>query len=179
MLIAVIIITAIFIFVPMQIDIEIWRAIINYPNYEVSNLGRIRSKKSNRILRPVDSGKGYLRVKLYNGNGKCTTNSISILVATAFIPNPENKPEVNHKKRNKKDNRACNLEWSTHAENMHHYASTNVSNRKQFAIKFTMHDIHEMYVFLDSGFTLKQVAKLYKVDYDILRTLLQYMHPSY
>lgn len=98
-------------------------------HYQVSDHGWVKSLKhgKERILTPGKS-KGYLNVSLWNGVGK--SYLIHRLVAIAFIPNPENKPEVNHKWGNKSDNRAIALEWATHAENILH--TFRVLGRKQF-----------------------------------------------
>ena len=60
-------------------------------------------------------------------DGKRTVKPIHILVAEAFVPNPENKPEVNHKNGNKHDNNASNLEWVTHKENCEHAWKTGLT----------------------------------------------------
>jgi hypothetical protein len=97
---------------------EEWRVINNYPNYSVSNLGNVMNTTTNRMLKPTLKG-GYHLVSLVNTNGH-KPNRIHRLVAMAFIPNPENKAEVNHKNKIKTDNRLENLEWMTHLENMQH-----------------------------------------------------------
>ena len=71
-------------------------------------------------MSPVANKKGYLRVKVWRPNGTYYTKVVHRLVAEAFIPNPGNKPQVNHKNGNKKDNRVNNLEWVTQSENMVH-----------------------------------------------------------
>ena len=99
---------------------EIWKGIENYEGlYQVSNLGRIKSLKFGRekILKPRITW-GYYAVILCNVSIKPFT--IHRLVAMSFIPNPENKPQVNHKWGNKLDNRAIALEWATRSENMMH-----------------------------------------------------------
>ena len=88
-------------------------------DYQVSNLGRIKSLKfTEKILRQKNDGHGYLVVNLYNKGSK--SKKVHRLVAIAFIPNPENKKTVNHKKGIKTDNRAKELEWATYSENHLH-----------------------------------------------------------
>ena len=90
---------------------EIWKDIEDYEEYyQISNLGRIRNKKENRILKPSKSG-GYYHISLRYGNKK--EMLIHRLVAKAFIPNPLNLSYVNHKDENKLNNNVENLEWCT------------------------------------------------------------------
>lgn len=102
---------------------EIWKDIGGYSgDYQISNLGRVKSfKKKNhgKILKLGKDGCGYYRIGLMK-HGKRVTEKVHRLVACAFIPNPENKPEVNHKDSNKTNNAIKNLEWSTHHENAIH-----------------------------------------------------------
>lgn len=98
--------------------IEEWKDIEDYPNYQVSNLGRVRSLKYEKvkILKPSKYN-GYSKIGLTKNN-KTYTQKVHILVAKAFIPNPENKPEIDHINTDRTDNRVCNLRWVTHKENM-------------------------------------------------------------
>ncbi len=101
---------------------EIWRDVVGYEGkYQVSNFGRVKSFCRGRVnLMKLDvDNRGYLRVGLYK-DGKQRNQLIHILVATAFIPNPENKPEVNHENGVKIDNRVENLAWVTSSENKQH-----------------------------------------------------------
>lgn len=94
---------------------EVWKSIDGFPNYLVSNLGRVKSLSFNhsgkeRILKPSFNHNGYLRISLTNEKGK-KTFKVHRLVALAFIPNPDNLPQVNHKDENKQNNNVDNLEW--------------------------------------------------------------------
>ena len=99
-------------------EMETWKAIKGYPNYEVSNLGNVRNKKGN-VLKPEETERGYLRVNLFN-NGKVKHHKIHRLVASTFIPNENNFPQINHKDENKKNNKVDNLEWCTNWYNSHY-----------------------------------------------------------
>ena len=100
---------------------EIWKPIKDYEGlYEISNLGRVKSLNYSRtgkeqILKPQKRKNGYLGVILCYKNTQKQVN-IHRLVAEAFIPNPENKPYVDHINTDKLDNRACNLRWVTQKE---------------------------------------------------------------
>ena len=102
---------------------EIWKDIAGYEGlYQVSNLGRVKRYYKNskeKILKPRSNKDGYLRVVLYK-EGKSKQYLVHRLVAQAFIPNPDNKPQVNHKDEDKTNNKVENLEWMTCKENNNH-----------------------------------------------------------
>lgn len=133
--------------------------------YQISNMGRVKSmqrkgKIGDKILKPYDNTFGYLHIDI----GNCT-KKVHRLVATAFIPNPENKKYVNHKKGIKYDNRATELEWSTFPENMQHAFRTGLMNNRQgennnFS-KLT--DIEVLDIF-SSTETQSNLSKKYKVS---------------
>lgn len=95
---------------------EEWKDIEKYEGlYQVSTLGNIKNTRSGNILIPQDC-RGYLRVKLHK-NGDFDNKLVHRLVAETFIPNLENKQQVNHIDENKTNNRVDNLEWVTRKEN--------------------------------------------------------------
>lgn len=89
---------------------EIWKVIENYPNYEISNHGRIRNIKTERILRTFLNHKGYEIVTLSH-NGKQKTEIVHILVANAFVEKYYDDLDVAHLDNNRRNNRADNLDW--------------------------------------------------------------------
>lgn len=93
---------------------------IDDTHYSVSSEGRIRNDDTGILKTPVQTTDGYYRVDLYDGLGNRKTKRIHRLVADAFIPNTNNKPQVNHIDGNKKNNSVSNLEWATSSENMKH-----------------------------------------------------------
>lgn len=105
-----------------------WYVIIDFPNYEINRMGQVRSRKTMRLLTLYDDGKGYLRIKLNGMNCR-----LQILVAKQFVPNPDPgvRTIVNHKKGNKYDCRASQLEWVTQSENIKHAWDTGLIKRKR------------------------------------------------
>lgn len=134
---------------------EIWLPIVGYEGiYEISNFGRVKSlqrtvehhgaksglyNKAEKILSPQKHSTkgGYYEVCLWREN-KSKNFKLHRLVATAFIPNPENKPEVNHKDGDKSNNCVNNLEWVTSKENITHAWNNNLvnSNHRKSPIKW-------------------------------------------
>lgn len=119
-----------------NLENEVWKEIKDFPFYSVSNMGRIKTNRhefwyrtggfcegygklayyEEKLRKPRINKDGYLQINLYHC-GKMKTFLVHRLVAEAFIPNPDNLPEVNHINENKADNRVENLEWVLPAEN--------------------------------------------------------------
>jgi HNH endonuclease/NUMOD4 motif len=88
--------------------------------YSVSKDGSVYSEISKKFLKPQVDHNGYLYVNLYDSFGKMKSIKVHRLVASAYIENTNNKPQVNHKDGNKKNNNVDNLEWATKSENQVH-----------------------------------------------------------
>lgn len=106
---------------------EDWKPAIGFEDYLlVSSEGRVRSLRTGKVLKQQTSkaGRKSFTTRLNGRKSKSYNLSVHRLVAEAFIPNPDNKPEVNHKDTNPSNNTKDNLEWVTRAENMEHYLSS-------------------------------------------------------
>jgi DNA-directed RNA polymerase specialized sigma24 family protein len=149
-------------------DKEIWKPIEGYEGlYEVSNLGRVKRLviwnghkyiKQERMLNPYKqhANKYYYRavVKLFKDKIK-KDFKVHRLVAQAFIPNPHNKPNINHKDGNPLNNKVENLEWCTQQENIDHAINTDLTIRTINTI-----DRDTMVEFLNNNYTYDEIAEL-------------------
>lgn len=102
----------------------------NFETYGVSKKGEVINLKTQRILKLVKTPHGYLSVGIIFG-GKKRSFRVHRLVAQTFIPNPENKPQVNHIDGDKLNNDVSNLEWVTHTENIKHAFENNLIKTKK------------------------------------------------
>lgn len=100
-----------------------WKQIEGFDNYEVSDMGQVRNKKSGRVLKQGTKPNGYNFVLLGRGNNK----HVHRLVAQAFLDNVDNLPEVHHIDSNKSNNCVENLRWISHKDNVIAITKTYVS----------------------------------------------------
>ena len=142
---------------------EIWRDIPGYEGkYQVSSLGRVKSfVNKGLILKAADKGQGYMKVSLGYGH----QYYVHRLVAMAFLPNQENRPQVNHKNCNPSDNRLVNLEWVTRKENLGH-ASRNGRLRvgkKHHYGKLTPGQVRKIRAYAQQGVSNLALGRQFKV----------------
>ncbi len=114
---------------------EEWRKIPGFEEYEVSSEGCVRGGRWGHSKTPSTDKDGYLLIGLYNADKKQKTVRVHRLVALAFIPNPENKPEIDHIDRNKSNNLIHNLRWVDDSEQ--------AINRNNFIGKSGQRNIHK------------------------------------
>jgi len=166
---------------------EIFKPVVGFEGkYEVSNLGRVKSLKRSvtdsmgRIKSfdesfklPTLASTGYLIVSLRD-KSKRKSDSIHRLVALAFIPNPENKPEVNHINGDKKDNRVDNLEWVTRSENFLHAYRTGLNKgRGGVGNKLTSEDVSDIRAkYTPFKYTQSKLAKEYGVTQSVISRII-------
>lgn len=103
---------------------EKWCPVNEFPNYQISDQGRVKSNITGQILRPRNC-RGYNRVTMYK-DGHRSDKFIHRLVGETFIDNPLNKKEINHIDGDKLNNSVMNLEWCTRSENIKHAFTTNL-----------------------------------------------------
>lgn len=107
---------------------EVWKDVVGYEGfYEVSDMGNVRDKRC-MLLRKATTNKDGYKVVGLTANGNRKLFLLHRLIALAFIDNPENKPQINHKNGVKTDNYLSNLEWVTNRENAIHAIAMGLSN---------------------------------------------------
>ena len=138
---------------------EEWKNVIGYEGlYEVSNKGNVRNVRRNTLLKLSKNKYGYIQVYLYK-NGIKTGLTVHRLVAEAFIENPDNLPEVNHKDEDKTNNRVENLEWCSHKYNV------NYGHRTENAINTRVKNGYADPDFIGFGLDEKEYMKQYNRIY--------------
>lgn len=169
---------------------EVWKDIEGYEGrYQVSNMGRVKSltrkvwnyTKPGRVLKPGAKRNGYLHVALSNGDKIEKHAHVHRLVAKAFIPNPDNLPEVNHKNLNKSDNRVENLEWCTSRYNKAHFRNSpyakNADKKKartlvNKSIQYILENKDQVCSMYELGYSIKEVSQSVGLGKDMVRDIL-------
>lgn len=168
---------------------EVWKDIPDYEGiYQASTLGRIKSlektlksrfgfrKMKGKILKVNEKPNGYCYVILQD-NLNTKTFRLHKLIALTFIPNPENKPQLNHINGIKTDNSVDNLEWCTAKENTNHSILNKLRNQlvaKSHFSKLAENDVLDIRYLYDKGRKdIKELANIYEVREETIRLIIK------
>lgn len=154
---------------------EVWKDIEGWSGYMVSNLGRVKSMprlhvKKEKVLKQGKNRNGYPMVGLSSPHKKSKSFAVHRLVAKSFVPNPNNKPTVNHIDGNKKNNKAENLEWCTYQENSRHAFDTGL-NKGRMILEDKVDLVISDYVNSDT-ITCEELGRKYGVSKPAIQYLL-------
>ncbi len=143
-------------------QVESWQPIIDFPSYDVSNFGKVRSRvRKNGCLKLSRTSGNYLKVTLYPG-GK--THLVHRLVAQAFISNSHGLTDVNHKDGNKSNNRVENLEWMSHSANRIHAVTTGLCKNVQGSRRrLSEAEAQQVWNWYEQGIKQSDIAKRLEV----------------
>ena len=147
--------------------------IIGFENkYKITNTGKVWSNYKNDYLKPSKNRKGYFLVSLSINRSLNKTLSIHRLVAIHFIPNIENKSQVNHIDGNKENNNVSNLEWNTNKENNKHAIDNGLFNPKKNGMCKEIILFNNITKEEETYFSIANFATTYNVSVYSVRTLL-------
>lgn len=166
---------------------EIWKDLPFHPGYQISNFGRVKSVHrvlirkdgkpctvKEKICKPSKDGKGYLFIRASVYKEKSSIR-IHRWVALLFVPNPDNKKEVNHEDGNKENNFWWNFKWVTPSENVKHAFRIGIKSHngsKHPKSKLTEDQVIEMKnLFKKSELTAKQIGKLFGVGFQCVNQI--------
>jgi hypothetical protein len=169
---------------------ENWKRIPGYSLYEASDLGKIKTfnwknKKTEAIMKPSIDGSGYLRTMLKrDSDGEIHTIKVHRIIGITFIPNPNNKPQINHKNGIRTDNRVINLEWVNNSENIKDSfakgRSSNLGSKNPCATltEEQVMEIRKNYVYgrktaKKGDITKRQIAEKYGTSFNVIKLLIQ------
>ena len=117
---------------PIEVDENgeaVWKVIPSFPKYEINKMGQVRNRKDKKLRKVTVEPQKRVTISLLLKNGKSIPRLLHRLVAETFLPNPDNKPEVNHIDGNIHNNELFNLEWVTKSENIQHAFQTGLNGK--------------------------------------------------
>jgi hypothetical protein len=163
----------------------IWKTLVYngeiYDKFEVASDGQLRNVKTGTIYKQATSDNGYLQVVVSLGSrSKKKAFKIHKAVAETFIPNPENKPEVNHKNGDKSKNDVSNLEWATSSENVRHAYQSGLMSPKygmdNHVAKLTKDEviyIREHYMPRDKEYSARSLGRKFNIDHTCILDIVK------
>jgi hypothetical protein len=166
-------------------NIEIWKDINGYEGlYQISNLGRVKSldkQKWNRFtflnvdeffLNNVKTKNGYLTTAL-SKEGKRKSFKIHRLLAEHFIPNPENKPTVDHIDRNKSNNSLDNLRWATYLEQVKNRNTTNFGMNQRTENKLSIDKDYLIDLYINKNYSMDELSIIINIPKRTIKNILK------
>jgi hypothetical protein len=157
-------------FIKGVIIVEQWKPlkgiVENGENYEVSTLGEVRNVKTRKTLKVYSNSLGYLQIELWYKD-KRKKYYLHRLVSLAFIPNHENKSDVNHRDGCKLHNEVTNLEWTTRKENIHHAVKAGLKKgligSNNIKVVLSEEQVKEIKTLHRNGYKQNQLAEMFSV----------------
>lgn len=163
---------------------EVWKSLIYqgicYPNFEVSNNGNLRNANTQKVYKQHVNKCGYCQVCVSLGSkNKKKVFKMHKAVAETFIPNTENKPQVNHIDGNKINNNIDNLEWVTNSENIRHAYNNGLNIPYKCEDKWNskltneqVEHIRNIYIPNDSEFGGRALARKFVLHHSTIQSIL-------
>jgi len=139
---------------------------LSVEDYEITKEGQVINKLTGKIVKPQRNGKGYLRVAV----GK-KLMFVHRMVAEKYIPNPENKPQVNHKDGNKENNRVENLEWVSNQQNRNHAVNKGLQIHGEKCPWAKLTEKQVEFIRKHTEISSKEMAKVFGVSDSNIRVL--------
>lgn len=140
---------------------EQWKQLTDYTKYEVSNTGKLRNILTQKIIKPIIGGFGYVQYGFRNTPGENPhTRLVHRYIAIAFIPNPDNLPQVNHKDGVKSNNHIDNLEWVNASRNKLHAYEIGLCEKARESSRKTINKINKGEASNMSKWTNEQILEI-------------------
>jgi len=146
------------------------RSIPGIEHYLACSSGRLFSLRKKKYLKPYNNNSGYPTVSIWE-QGKRSTELVSRFIAKAFVPNPNNKPTVNHKDGIKTNNAPANLEWATRSENSQHMIDNGLSHWSEKRIPIDVYD-YGSGEFMSHHVSLNDAARVYGLHENAISMVL-------
>ena len=161
-------------------NLEIYKSIDNFSNYEISNTGKVKNIITNKIISQCVNSSNYKKVILTNEGKERKNLYVHRLIALKFIENPQNLPIVNHKDGNKWNNNISNLEWVTHKENDSHAVKLGlkkVSTYNRYRVgkttrRFGFDEVKEIKLLFEKGISKKEISIIFNCYDSIICNIL-------
>lgn len=148
----------------LMTDVEIWKSHPIYKKYKISTKGRVQNSSTKKILRQRVNDNGYLTADIHMGKRyKPQHKMMHRLIAETFIPNPKNKPIINHKDLDKQNNSLGNLEWATYKENYYHAVENGAMRHSKDPV-LNSEKVTEIKGLLLKGLSTHKIGKQYGVS---------------